>query len=247
MSDGIARLRMFAGPNGSGKTTVKNSLGKAAEWFGAYINPDEIEHSIRTTGSLALAPYQLVFAADDLRQYFAASSFLKQQGLALAADALVIRDGALVFTGVEFNSYYASVLSDYLRKQLLTQARSFSFETVMSAEDKVDLLRDARTRGFRTYIYFVATEDPAINIDRVRHRVAAGGHDVPVAKIEARYYRSLELIVKAVRHASRAFFFDTSGTDSIFFAEITAGQRLIAHSEEIPNWFQPIWDSIPET
>ncbi len=53
MTDGIPRLRMFAGPNGSGKTTIKTSLGKSASWFGFYINPDDIESAIRSTGRLA--------------------------------------------------------------------------------------------------------------------------------------------------------------------------------------------------
>ena len=56
MSDAIPRLRMFAGPNGSGKTTVKNTLGKPESWFGMYINPDDLEASIRHTGLLPLKP-----------------------------------------------------------------------------------------------------------------------------------------------------------------------------------------------
>jgi predicted ABC-type ATPase len=44
---------MFAGPNGSGKTTVKMSLNKSPEWFGLYINPDDVEKTIRDTGSLS--------------------------------------------------------------------------------------------------------------------------------------------------------------------------------------------------
>lgn len=43
MSSDPPRLRMFAGPNGSGKTTVKNGLQRQPQWFGIYINPDELE------------------------------------------------------------------------------------------------------------------------------------------------------------------------------------------------------------
>jgi predicted ABC-type ATPase len=38
------RLRMFAGPNGSGKTTIKSVLNR--KLLGIYINPDEIEAEI---------------------------------------------------------------------------------------------------------------------------------------------------------------------------------------------------------
>lgn len=52
MKDNVPRLRMFAGPNGSGKTTVKLSLNKPESWFGIYINPDDLEASIRRTGRI---------------------------------------------------------------------------------------------------------------------------------------------------------------------------------------------------
>lgn len=41
----IPRLRMFAGPNGSGKTTIKTVI--RPELLGIYINPDEIEKNIK--------------------------------------------------------------------------------------------------------------------------------------------------------------------------------------------------------
>jgi predicted ABC-type ATPase len=43
---------MFAGPNGSGKSTLKTVLPE--ELLGVYLNPDEIESSIRTTGSISV-------------------------------------------------------------------------------------------------------------------------------------------------------------------------------------------------
>ena len=67
MSDGIPRLRMFAGPNGSGKTTVKNNLGKPDEWFGIYIDPDELKKSVNETHVVSLAPFDLTVTTDEVR------------------------------------------------------------------------------------------------------------------------------------------------------------------------------------
>ena len=78
------------------------------------------------------------------------------------------------------------------------------------------MLREAKSFGFRTYLYYVATEDPEINISRVALRVAQGGHDVPKAKIISRYHRSLGLVRDAIRHTDRAYFFDTSETVSLY-------------------------------
>lgn len=247
MSDAIPRLRMFAGPNGSGKTTVKNTLGKSENWFGLYINPDDIEAIIRQTGLFPVEPLKLKFDLEDVRFHFASSKFLSAAELATDIDAIRWSGCSLDFRGLEFTSYHASVLSDFLRRQALNARRSFSFETVMSAEDKVDLLREAQARGYRTYLYFVATENPAINIRRVRARVAAGGHDVPEDKIVCRYHRTLELLKRAIPFTHRAFLFDTSGETAWYFAEIIDGDRIELQSDEIPSWFQPILDIATES
>ena len=242
MSDAVPRLRMFAGPNGSGKTTVKLNLGKPPEWFGIYINPDDLEKSIREAGFLSLAPFGLTATTDDVRGYFAGSEFLKAQQLHVGAERITCRDDGIDFGGLTFTAYHASVLSDFLRRKALDARRSFTFETVMSAGDKVDLLREAQGRGFRTYLYFIATEDPAINLQRVRNRVVEGGHGVPEEKIVARYHRSLQLLPLAVRFTSRAYFFDTSEEEAWYFAEATDGTRLELKSDEMPRWFEPVWD-----
>ena len=141
------------------------------------------------------------------------------------------------------NSYYAAVLSDFLRRRLLEISHSFSFETVMSSTDKVGLLSAAQKKGFRTYLYYVATENPSINIERVRLRVAEGGHDVPVEKIVSRYSRSLDLLREAIRFTNRAYFFDASGEEPSFFAEITDGLEIETKSDKIPDWFKKsVWD-----
>ena len=164
-------------------------------------------------------------------------------GLERSADHFQIDNDFLKLGTIQPNSYHASVLADFIRRKLLAERRSFSFETVMSAPDKVELLREAQARGYRTYLYYVATEDPAINVDRVRYRVGVGGHDVPEEKIRSRYVRSLALVRKAIRFANRAFFFDTSEATAWYFAEVTDGAEVELKGDEIPNWFRKaVWE-----
>ena len=47
------RLRMFAGPNGSCKSTLKKLL--SPDSLGIYINADDIEHTIRIQGGLCIS------------------------------------------------------------------------------------------------------------------------------------------------------------------------------------------------
>jgi len=239
--DDTPRMRMFAGPNGSGKTTVKNSL--PTRLFAVYINPDELEKTIRDTGILLLDPFGVTFTSDELRESFTSSPFLQANRLADAASVIECRKGVIDFGGLAMNSYYASVLADTLRRKLLAGAKSFTFETVMSDPNKVELLREAQRLGFRTYLYFVATEDPQINLGRVRNRVAEGGHDVPEEKVIARYHRSLGLVREAMLHTNRAFFFDTSEKEPRYIAEITNGTEIELQFEVMPEWFRAaVWD-----
>jgi predicted ABC-type ATPase len=65
------------------------------------------------------------------------------------------------------------------REALLSRRLSFGFETVGSHPGKVEFLGKAKSLGYTIALLFVATEDPEINLQRIKHRVVQGGHDVP--------------------------------------------------------------------
>jgi predicted ABC-type ATPase len=101
-----------------------------------------------------------------------------------------------------------------MREACLSSGTSLAFETVFSAPDKVDFLHRARTAGFFVRLFFICTDDPTINAQRVALRVMEGGHDVPIAKIISRYYRSLANCVVVVPWIDRAYLYDNSVTDA---------------------------------
>jgi predicted ABC-type ATPase len=237
----IPRMRVFAGPNGSGKSTLKGLLSK--DWFGVYINADDIERSIRIQGCLRLSDFNVDISQEQLSSFLCSSGLLRAQGLTQKAKVMTVAAGCIHFDHLEVNSYFASVLSDLIRRQLLGRGESFTFETVMSSPDKVDLMCSAQRLGYRTYLYYVATEDPTVNIARVKHRVVAGGHDVPEDKIVSRYDRSLELLYGAVACTNRAFIFDNSGESAVWVASVTDGTVLEAKVDTLPGWCKrALWD-----
>ncbi|WP_221305454.1 zeta toxin family protein [Prosthecobacter dejongeii] len=236
---------MFAGPNGSGKSTIKSLLPE--KLLGVYLNPDEIEAGIIATGFLDTKAYGVKTSVEEILPFFARSVLLKKAGLDGEVCNLRFEDDKLIFKGVSVNAYFASVCADFLRQRLLESGVSFSFETVMSSPDKVALLQQAQIRGYKTYLYYIATDDPAINVARVKARVNLGGHDVPEDKIVSRYSRSLDLLLNAVRFTNRAYLFDNSrhGGDHLWVAEITEGQDLEIKCDPLPHWFQhSVWDKI---
>lgn len=77
-----------------------------------------------------------------------------------------------------------------MRWALLSQRISFIAETVMSDRGRwLRFLGEARANGYRVVLYFVTTQDPAINVHRVTQRVKLGGHPVDPEKIVSRYGR----------------------------------------------------------
>jgi predicted ABC-type ATPase len=227
---------MFAGPNGSGKSTIKSIL--KPNLLGFYINPDEIEAEIDKFDFLDFGYYGIQTNKKEVLDFFQNSKLLEKADLSDETQFLRFNENRLTFADVGVNSYYASVASDFIRQKLVLSHKSFTFETVMSSPDKIHFLAKAQQFGYRTYLYYVATDSPLINISRVKYRVKTGGHDVPTDKIESRYYRSLDLLAEAVKFTNRAYIFDNSGSEFQWIAEITDGNQIDIKTEYYPMWLK---------
>jgi predicted ABC-type ATPase len=229
----VPRLRVFAGPNGSGKSTIKDRVPPHLIY--TYVNADELQKEAVATGAVDLTPFGITTTTEDIQAFFGAHGLCAMAGF---ADHLheISFDGTGVRFGNKVNAYHASVVADFIRQQLLAKRESFTFETVMSSRDKVDFMRQAQEQGYRTYLYFVATEDPSININRVANRVKDGGHNVPERKIVERYWRSLELLPQAILVSNRAFLFDNSGERSVLEVEITDAEQAEFKVDDVHDW-----------
>lgn len=230
-------MRVFAGPNGSGKTTIINSL-RSEIGFGIYVNADDIEKQLKESSILLFSLYNLTVTTEQLQTFFKRSTFapLKRQEPNLWS-SLLVKDNVLHVT-TNVDAYLAGDLAEFIRQQLLANDISFTYETVMSHGSKLDFLQQARDKGFRVYVYFIATEDPEINISRVNIRVAQDGHNVDPAIVRERYYRSLKNLKSAIKLSNRAYVWDNSSTLSNLIAEITNGDDVkIIDTNIVPAWF----------
>lgn len=230
----VPRLRVFAGPNGSGKSTIKDVL--PAHLIYIYVNADEIEKEVKATGRVDLTPFEVATSQDIFQAFFANHGLVLHAGLKNQVGQIAVDGQFIVFNGIVMNSYHASVIADFIRHELIARKASFTFETVMSSPDKVEFIKMARTKGYRTYLYFVATEDPAININRVANRVSDGGHGVPEDKIVERYWRTLGLLPEAIQASSRAYLFDNSGDRAVLEVEITDSEEAEFKIDNLHSW-----------
>ena len=116
----LPEVMVFAGPNGSGKTTIT----RMAKTVGVYINADDIKKS-----SLC-------------------------------------------------NDLEAAVKAEELRNEMLEKGVDFTFETVLSTQRNIKLLKKAKEKGYFLRCIYVLTSDYKINIARVSMRKSMGGHGV---------------------------------------------------------------------
>jgi predicted ABC-type ATPase len=136
----LPEVIVFAGPNGSGKTTITGM----AKTVGEYINADDIK---RTT----------------------------------------------LCTDIE-----AAQKAEELREKMISEKRDFTFETVLSTDRNLLLLKKAKEQGYFVRCIYVLTANADINVARVSARQAIGGHGVPKDKIRSRYSKALALILQLV-------------------------------------------------
>jgi len=233
----IPRLRMLAGPNGSGKSTLATQLvDDYAVNLYKFLNADTLFAEIAQSHKTACP-----FSIDnrELLDFINSSTYPEHCKQPFRERAIAVdEDDYLNFAPKAVNSYTVAMAADFFKDEFLKRHLSFSFETVFSHPAKIEILKKAQACGFRTYMYFVATEDPQINLSRVRSRSRLGGHDVPEDKVIARYYRCLEQVKYALPHLNRAYFFDNSTDRSVFFAEYEADKEFQLFTASVPVWFK---------
>jgi predicted ABC-type ATPase len=132
------------------------------------------------------------------------------------------------------HAYDAARIAAETRATLIAREVTFIAETVFSHPSKLDLVASAKSAGFTVVLHvLMIPEDLAV--ERVRHRVQAGGHAVPPDKIRQRHRRLWSVVVDAVPRCDSVVVYDGSGG---------RGPRIVAQLNGAdvigaPSW--PAW------
>ena len=128
------------------------------------------------------------------------------------------------------------------RYECLKNGTDFVFETVFSSTEKLDFVQKAKDAGFFIRIFYVCTESPLININRIAQRYLNGGHEVPISKTISRYYSSLENISKAINIADRVYMYDNSIENAAPRLILRTVDGIIAkqYTDTLPEWVRAI-------
>lgn len=124
------------------------------------------------------------------------------------------------------------------RSRCIEERVSLVFETVMSADEKVEFILNAKKHGYFIRLFFISTSHPKINAARIADRVMKGGHDVPIKKIISRYYRSIENCNIVSSIVDRLYVYDNSidGEKATLLFRLNDGKIAKVYTNDIPIW-----------
>ena len=132
------------------------------------------------------------------------TTFFEKVGKYTNADDIVMSTG--------MDNMEAAKLVDKMRYDSIDKKEDFTFETVLSSEYKLHILRKAKEQGYFIKCVFVLTIDPQINLSRIESRVALGGHNVEKAKVIDRYYKSINNIKELLDICDIVHVYDNTET-----------------------------------
>lgn len=127
------------------------------------------------------------------------------------------------------------------RNELIDRRESLAIETTLSGHSALRFMRRARDAGFKVNLVYVGIRSPELSFDRVRSRVADGGHHVPTEALVRRHPDSLSKLPRALELADRAYVLDNSSRRRKLLM-ILEGDRLRFLVPDAPQWFK---DAVP--
>ena len=107
-----------------------------------------------------------------------------------------------------------------LISEYVTRGESFAFETTLSGRTYANLIPRWQQQGCGVKLLFLQLPYPELAINRVRHRVREGGHNVPESIIRRRFHSGLRNFETIYRNLVDEWaVYDNSGERPILLRE----------------------------
>lgn len=126
----------------------------------------------------------------------------------------------------------------------------FAFETTLGGETMTALLERAAKAGLEVRVWYAGLATPELHIERVKRRVANGGHDITETDIRRRFDQSRINLVRLLPRLVELRMYDNSaegdpqagGTPSPALVLHSRNRAIVAPTgfESTPAWAKPI-------
>ncbi len=125
------------------------------------------------------------------------------------------------------------------RVRLLKAGQPFVYQ---DATIDSQIIREAQDSGFDVKVFYIATEDPNLNMGRVLVRVNNGGAFASLARIPDDYAQSMKQLSDVKKVADDLMLFDNTahGRGHRLVAHFQAGE-LMKLARSVPKWAQKVF------
>jgi predicted ABC-type ATPase len=111
--------------------------------------------------------------------------------------------------------------------ELLSEYGNFAFETTLSTKSYKSKIKEAKDKGYRVILLFFWLQNFELAKERVKIRVAEGGHNIDSDVIERRYIRGIKNLFDIyLPIVDGAFIFDNSEAQHELIADKQIGNSL---------------------
>ncbi len=135
-------------------------------------------------------------------------------------------------------------------EKALAEDLTYAFETTLGGASIARLLLDGARAGAEAHVWYAGLATPELHLRRIAARVAAGGHDIPQAKVRERFDASRANLVKLMPLLASLRVHDNSfeadprlgrRPQPVLLLQMRAG-RVIAHAplRSVPAWAKPL-------
>ncbi len=180
---------------------------------------------------------------------------LEQAGLAWFNPDTFARE-LVAATGYEQSQANAVAWEEGVRRldEAIAKRRDHAFETTLGGSTIPAKIKEA-AKSHDVLVWFCGLVSPELHIARVKARVAAGGHDIPEAKIRERYQTTLENLIVLMPSLTHLQVYDNSVEaalgepipDPILIAEMHVGKLVWPADPEslqsTPEWAKPLLEA----
>lgn len=231
------QLRVFAGPHGSGKSSIYRAIA-AHHNLGVYVNAEDLQSELSTAQGLLLRRFHPALDSGDLQTFFVQHPLRLPFGdtfpfIASSDERLTFSPSAQT---LQKASDAVALLADYLLTRLTEASENLAWETTLSDPSGLALIRQAKANGYRIVLYYICVASPVISKQRVTIRAKHGGQGVAEATVVADYERSLALLKDAVALSDRAYLFDNTYSGAALKLDIRQAAEAHAHETQLPEW-----------
>jgi len=141
-----------------------------------------------------------------------------------------------------------------LLERAIEKHLDFAFETTLGGQTMTELLERAAGGGLAVHVWFAGLENVELHTERVRQRVARGGHDIPREKIVERYDSGRRNLLRLLPRLESVRVYDNS-VEADPAQGLTPAPMLLLHCverrivvpaklrsllAETPAWAKPI-------